>query len=328
MRDQVAPASSMPAWVGQLMALRGTVSGDPREPIDAAIREVRASGTALVGDVTNSFATYDALADSELSAVLFRELLGFNHPDPTALVAATRVQIQKLTPIERLRPVIVPHAPYSVSPALLREIAGASGSSPLSIHLGESAEEVEFLRTGGGPWRPLLEGFGAWNPDWTPPGTGPVDYLGTHGLVNERLVAVHCVQLTDDEQRTLAAAGATVVTCPRSNRWTGAGVPPLERFYVSGVRVAVGTDSLASVEDLNLFAELKVMHDLAPGVPAARLLESATKHGADALGFGDQLGTIEPGKRAELIAVTVPAGIPDVEQYLVKGVAPASIRWL
>jgi 5-methylthioadenosine/S-adenosylhomocysteine deaminase len=146
--------------------------------------------------------------------------------------------------------------------------------------------------------------------------------------VNERLVAVHCVQLTDDELRTLAAAGATVVTCPRSNRWTGAGVPPIERFYASGVRVAVGTDSLSSVEDLNLFAELKVMHDLAPSVPAARLLETATRHGADALGFGDQLGTIEPGKRAELIAVSIPAGITDVEQYLVEGVAPDAIRWL
>ena len=318
----------MPVWVGQLMALRRTVSEEPRDPIQAAVREVRTAGTALVGDITNTFASYEPLAGSELSAVLFRELLGFNHPDPSALVAAAREQAQALTPVERLRPVLVPHAPYSVSPALLREIEASSGGGPLSIHLGESAEEVEFLRTGGGAWRPLLEGFGAWNPDWTPPGTGPVDYLAAHALVNERLLAVHCVQLTDDELQTLAAAGATVVTCPRSNRWTGAGEAPVERFYASGVRVAVGTDSLASVEDLNLFAELRVMHDLAPSVPAGRLLESATKHGADALGFGDQLGTIEPGKRAELLAVRIPAGITDVEQYLVKGVTPDAIRWL
>src|SRR5690606_7723309 len=157
------------------------------------------------------------------------ELLGFNHPDPSALVTATREQVEALTPIERLRTVIVPHAPYSVSPALLREIAATSGGGPLTIHLGESAEAVEFLRSGAGPWHPLLEGFGAWNPDWTPPGTGPVEYLAAHGLVNGRLLAVHCVQLTDDELRTLAAAGATVVTCPRSNRWTGAGAAPIDR---------------------------------------------------------------------------------------------------
>jgi 5-methylthioadenosine/S-adenosylhomocysteine deaminase len=136
------------------------------------------------------------------------------------------------------------------------------------------------------------------------------------------------VQLTDDELHTLASAGATVVTCPRSNRWVGAGLPPVERFYASGVRVAVGTDSLASVEDLNVFAELKMMRELATAVPARRILESATKSGSDALGFGSDLGTLEPGKRAELIAVAVPADVTDVEEYLVSGIAPDQIRWL
>ena len=75
------------------------------------------------------------------------------------------------------------------------------------------------------------------------------------------------------------------MTCPRSNRWTGAGVPPIDRFYASGVRVAIGTDSLASVEDLNLFAEMAEVRRLAPAVPAARILESATLAGAEALGF-------------------------------------------
>jgi cytosine/adenosine deaminase-related metal-dependent hydrolase len=136
------------------------------------------------------------------------------------------------------------------------------------------------------------------------------------------------VQLQDRELAKLAAATATVVTCPRSNRWTGAGRPPIERFYASGVRVAVGTDSLASVEDLNVFAELSLMRELAPAVPARALLESATIHGAAALGFGHELGSIEAGKRAELIAVDVPDGIDDVEQYLVSGITPDRIQWL
>jgi 5-methylthioadenosine/S-adenosylhomocysteine deaminase len=136
------------------------------------------------------------------------------------------------------------------------------------------------------------------------------------------------VQLTDDELRALAAAGATVVTCPRSNRWVGAGLPPVDRFYASGVRVAVGTDSLASVEDLNVFSELQMMRELAPAVPARRILESATRSGADALGFGDELGTIEPGKRAELIAVDVPADVVDVEEYLLSGIRPLDVRWV
>jgi aminodeoxyfutalosine deaminase len=119
-----------------------------------------------------------------------------------------------------------------------------------------------------------------------------------------------------------------VVTCPRSNRWTGAGTPPIERFYASGVRVAIGTDSLASVEDLNLFAEMATVHRLAPAVPAGRILASATRDGAVALGFADDYGTIEPGKRADLIAVAVPTGIEDVEQYLLSGIEPQAIRWL
>ena len=97
--------------------------------------------------------------------------------------------------------------------------------------------------------------------------------------------------------------GATLVTCPRSNGHTGAGAPPIAEFYASGVRVAVGTDSLASTPDLNVFAELATMRALAPSVPASRLLDSATRQGARALGFEADYGTLEPGKRARLLAV-------------------------
>ena len=328
MRGQVASSNSMPAWAASLMALRRTVSHEPPEPIVDAIREARRTGTCLVGDVTNTFATYEPLLDSDLSAAIFRELLGFAAPDPDVLVRAAQDQIAALTPVAWLRPSIVPHAPYSVSPALMQSIARWNGERPLSIHLGESAQEVQFLRDGTGEWRALLERLGVWNAAWTPPGCGPVGYLDRFGLVNERLLAVHGVQFTDAELSRLAAAGATIVTCPRSNRWTGAGEPPVDRFYASGVRVAIGTDSLASVDDVNLFAELAEVRRLAPVVPAVRLLESATVAGALALGFGAELGSIEPGKRAQLLAVRLPANCSDVEEYLVSGIEPADIRWL
>jgi cytosine/adenosine deaminase-related metal-dependent hydrolase len=328
MRGQVPPGGSMPAWAAKLMALRRSVSHEPPEPIVDAIREARRSGTCLVGDVTNTFATYEPLLDSELSAALFRELLGFSAADPEAVVRAAEEQIAALTPVAWLRPSLVPHAPYSVSPALLRAIAASGAGKPLSIHLGESAPEVEFLRDGTGEWRALLESLGVWNPAWTPPRGGPVEYLDRLGMVDEHLIAVHGVQFTDEELARLAAAGATVVACPRSNRWTGAGDPPIDRFYASGVRVAIGTDSLASVSDLNLFGELAAVRWLAPEVPATSLLRSATLAGAEALGFAAELGSIEPGKRAQLIAVQVPAGVTDVEEYLLSGVEPALVRWL
>jgi aminodeoxyfutalosine deaminase len=330
MRGQVPPSSSMPAWAASLMALRRTVSQEPADPIAGAIAEARTSGTSLVGDVTNTFATYEPLLDSQLSAALFRELLGFSAPDPDAAVAAARQQIAELTPVGWLRPSIAPHAPYSVSPALLRAIAAADASAgtPVSIHLGESAQEIEFLRSGTGEWRALLESLGAWNPSWTPPACGPVEYLDRQGLVSGRLLAVHGVRFDDDDISRLRAAGATIVTCPRSNRWTGAGEPPIERFYASGVRVAIGTDSLASVDDLNLFTEMAEVRRLARTVPASRILRSATLDGAAALGFGEDLGTISAGKRADLLTIRVPSTVTDVEEYLVSGVEPAAIAWL
>jgi aminodeoxyfutalosine deaminase len=328
MRGRIARGSSMPAWAASLMSLRRTVSPEPAEPIVDAIVDACASGTCLVGDVSNTFASYEPLMDSELSAALFRELLGFSGPDPEAAVAAVSDQMADLTPIAWLRPSIVPHAPYSVSPALLQAIARYSRGKPLSIHLGESAQEIQFLRDGTGEWRQLLESLGVWNAAWTPPACGPVEYLDRLGLLDSHLIAVHGVHFNDDDLSRLSAAGSTIVTCPRSNRWTGAGVPPIERFYASGVRVAVGTDSLASVEDLNLFAELADVRRLAPNVPAARILESATLTGAQALGFQSDLGSIEPGKRAQLLAVRLPAGRHSVEEYLLSGISPADLRWL
>jgi cytosine/adenosine deaminase-related metal-dependent hydrolase len=172
----------------------------------------------------------------------------------------------------------------------------------------------------------LLEAIGSWDPAWVAPGGTPVEFLEQSGFLDSRVLAVHGVQMTTADLDRLVARGATLVTCPRSNGHTGAGAPPIEDFYNYGVKVAVGTDSLASAPDLNVFAELATMRALAPTVSAGALLDSATRQGARALGFGADYGTIEPGKRARLIAVTVPDAVDDVEEYLVSGIQPDSIR--
>ena len=223
------------------------------------------------------------------------------------------------------------HAPYSVAPAVFRAIAAAverAGLSTCSVHLSESAAEVEFMRTGAGPWRTLLEDLGVWNSAWVAPGVSPVQYLDDQGFLTSRAMAVHGVQMTAADLLRLAERRATLVACPRSNAYTGAGTPPIEAFYTSGVDVAIGTDSLASTADLNVFSELALMRTLAPGVPASMLLDSATRQGARALGLDTDLGTIAPGKRARLISVKVPPRIDDVEEYLVSGVDPEQIAWL
>src|SRR5581483_12005110 len=272
---------------------------DPEAPeildaIDRAIAEAIASGTALIGDISNTLVTMPRLTQSPLAAVVFLELIRFNPADAAALVAAARADLDARHPTDRVRASIAAHAPYSVAPALFRAIRGAlddESAVPCSVHVSEAAEEIEFIERGTGPWRTLLEELRVWDSGWKPPQTTPVRYLDSLGFITPQLLAVHGVQMTEEDLAVLRDRQATLVTCPRSNGHTGAGAPPIADFYNSGIRVAVGTDSLASAPDLNVFAELATMRALAPGVPAAALLDSATRQGARALGFDADYGT-------------------------------------
>ena len=316
-----------------LFAIRGRpdggISAGQIAPIHDAIAEARASGTIAVADISNSLAAVDPMREASLDGIVFHELLGFKERDG-ALIDATR-DLRSRASAAGARVSLAPHAPYSTSLELFKAIRAAVDGNAcpiMSVHLGESAEEVEFLERGSGPWRGMLETIGAWRDDWRIPACDPVAYLDRHGVIDEKTLVIHGVQFGDQALSRLAEIGATLVTCPRSNQWVGVGYPPIERFYNSGVSIAVGTDSLASVEDLNLFSELKTMRWLAPGVPASRILESATLTGARSLGLSDELGSLTPGKRAEMIAVKLPAPVDEVEEYLLGGITPSQIDWV
>jgi cytosine/adenosine deaminase-related metal-dependent hydrolase len=335
LRDEVPPASEFVTWIRGVMAARRQ-RPDPRSPeildaIDRGLAEAVACGTAVVGDISNTLVTFGPLTRSPLAGVVFYELIRFSVADPETFVEIARNELNRLAPTERVRVSLAAHAPYSVAPLVLRAIRRAVDRDPFlpcSVHLAESMEEVEFISNGGGPWRVLLEELGVWDPAWVPPGGTPVEFLDDAGFLDARVLAVHGVQMDDADLIRLGARGSTLVTCPRSNGHTGAGAPPIEDFYKSDVRIAIGTDSLASSPDLNIFAEMATMRALAPGVPASRLIGSATYEGARALGFDAEYGTIDPGKRARLIAVEVPPGTDDVQEALVGGIRPDQIRWI
>ena len=335
LRQQIPPSDAFVTWVRGVMAARRSLpDAQAAEVLDAVrtgIREAVQSGTALVGDISNTLVTHAPLVESPLSAVLFYELIRFNTPDAAGFVADACARIDALEGSKHVRASLAAHAPYSVAPSVFREIRAAMEPRthlPWSVHLAESRDETEFIGSGGGEWRTFLEQVGSWDPAWTAPGVSPVQYLDDAGFLNRRSVVVHGVQMSREDLARLSARGATLVTCPRSNAFTGAGTPPIASFYASGVPVAVGTDSLASTPDLNVFAELAAMRSLAPAVPASQLLESATLQGARALGFDAEFGSIEAGKRARLLAVTIPATVSDVEEYLVSGIEPGHLSWV
>jgi cytosine/adenosine deaminase-related metal-dependent hydrolase len=335
LRDEVPPAPDFVTWIRAVMAARrrrpSIDAPEIVEAVDRAIGEMRAFGTAVVGDISNTLVSFAPLARSPLAGVVFFEILGFNTADPAAIVEHARREIASLAATSRVRASLAAHAPHTVAPLVFRAIREALARDPFapcSVHLAESPEEVEFIRTGRGPWRRLLDDAGAWNESWKPPGVSPVRFLDENGFLGNRVLAVHGVQMTGDDLSRVAARGATLVTCPRSNGHTGAGAPPIKDFYASGVRVAIGTDSLASAPDLSVFAELATLRALAPSVAASRLLGSATIEGARALGFEADYGTMEPGKLAHLVAVDIPAAVGDVEEYLVSGIGKDQIAWV
>jgi cytosine/adenosine deaminase-related metal-dependent hydrolase len=336
LRGRVPQTAKFLDWIRTIMATRRQYpdAADPHivEAARAAIAEAHASGTGLLGDISNTLVTAPLLRDASMPAHIFYELLRFNASEAESMTREARAKADAAVyPGGDVRVSLAPHAPYSVSPALFTAIRAdldAHSGQMTSVHLGESPEEMEFIRRGSGPWRDLLEELGVWTDAWEAPGTSPVAYLEQLGFLDRRVLAVHGVQFDGDDLDRLRARDMTIVSCPRSNQHVGVGAPPLEAFYAMNVNVAFGTDSLASAPDLNMFAELAEARRLAPRVPARTLLESATRRGAVALGFEGSYGTLEPGKGARIIAVRVPSDVSDVEEYLVSGIEPSGIQWL
>ena len=336
LHGRVPPSTSFNDWVMVLMALRRD-HPDPAAPaiIEAArhaIAHARASGTGLFGDVSNTLVTVPLLRDAGMAAHVFYELIGFSHPDPVGRVREARAAADAVAiNAGGVRVSLAPHAPYSVSAELfiaIRSDVDAHPDSVTTVHLGESAAEVELLRQGSGPARVMLERLGVWSNEWQIPGVSPSEYVAALDFLGADSLVVHGVQFTREDLARVKTAGSPLVSCPRSNAYVGVGAPPLESFYASGVPVAFGTDSLASVADLNMFAELAEARRIAPTVSARELLRSATLTGAQALRYDDDYGSIAAGKRAALIAVRVPPDVVDVEEYLVAGIEPDAIAWL
>ena len=207
------------------------------------------------------------------------------------------------------RPGLSPHAPYSVHPELLRRLVRFSAEQkiPVAHHLAESREELELLRDGSGPFVQLLKDFGAWDADAIPLQSRPLDYLRMLAEAHRALV-IHGNYLDDGEIEFLAAHAdrMSVVYCPRTHAFFQHEPYPLAKMLAAGVNVAIGTDSRASTPDLNPLAEMRFASQQHQEISPDVLLRMITSAAAKALGRDEEIGTLAPGKFADLAIVQLP----------------------
>jgi 5-methylthioadenosine/S-adenosylhomocysteine deaminase len=265
--------------------------------------ECLASGIATIGDCSYSGAAAVACGELGLRANVYLEVFG---ADPTPALESFAARRERVAGFlsERVRPGISPHAPYSVSLELYR--AAAELGLPIATHISESPAEVKYLTTGEGPWGDYTDLL------VTPPGATGTRLLAEQGLLGPNVVAAHCVMVDSEEIATLASTRTGVAHCPRSNAALGCGVAPLAELRDAAVQVGVGTDSPASAPSFDFFEELRNVLFAArtrarrPDVlSAAEALELGTLGGARALGLDDEVGSLVPGKQADLTIVSL-----------------------
>jgi 5-methylthioadenosine/S-adenosylhomocysteine deaminase len=236
-----------------------------------------------------------ATADAGMRAVCGQSVMKYPAPDATSFevsLAYAREFIKKWKGHPLIVPAVAPHAPYSTTPEILRTCADLAKEFdvPLHIHISETAFEVETMRKEQG--MPV------------------VPYVKKQGVLEAKVIAAHCVHIDFGEMKTLKHVNAGISHNPSSNLKLASGFAPVQKMLEIGLNVGIGTDGPASNNDLDMFEEVRLASFVAKAssndptvVPAATALLMATRMGAQALHIGHLTGSLETGKRADLILV-------------------------
>lgn len=313
LKDAIAPHTGMIDFLLGVMGRRFVAEEQVLQAIDTAETVMLQNGIVAVGDICNTPHTISQKQRQRLYYHNFIEATGFvaaTAKDRFNTVVATWEQFQAAGATAGHNS-IVPHAPYSVSPALFELITGFPGNHLLTMHNQESAEEEEFFRTKKGSFNRLYEALGiniSLLPDFR--SFGPSDaQTGKSSLQTclprfraaQSLLLVHNVMTGEEDLQFIQQARPALpdcywCLCPNANLYIGNRLPDVELLRRYGASIILGTDSLASNHQLSILAEMKTLQQHYPALPLEELLQWATLNGAKALGIQERFGSFEKGK--------------------------------
>lgn len=303
-------------WIPMLNRVKRTAAPTPEELADAArwsCVESLAAGITTTGATEDSDAALTAFLEAGVRGVVCREVFG---PDPAVAEESMaelrrRVAAMRARETDLVRVGISPHAPYTVSDRLYALAADYARveALPVAVHIAEATVEEQLVRYGTGPFADGLRARGIATP---PRARSSIALLERTGLLRERPLLIHAILTDAEDVRRIADHGAPVAHCPIANARLGHGVAPVPEMLAAGVTVALGTDSVASNNRLDVLEEARVaqlaqrarLRDPA-ALPADRLLRMVTLDAARALGLDDRIGSLVPGKDADLCAIAL-----------------------
>ena len=304
-------------WIRRIRELKETTSAEAFD--DAAVAGIRdcwARGVTCIAETGSTRAVMRALHDLGGRGIVYQEVFG---PDPAQCDASVRElkgavdQLRRLA-TSQLRLGVSPHAPYTVSAPLYDAVAQFARLEqlPIAVHVAESPEETALVRDGAGPFAEALRARGI---SVEARRVSPVTYLMQRGVIKVGTLCIHCVQVDEADVELLRVLRASVAHCPRSNAAHRHGRLPLALFRKARVAVGLGTDSVVSVGELDLWAEAETAGFTGDG--AFRML---TIEGARALGWENEIGSLEVGKAADLaVLAAAPPNRPTASLTVVSG---------
>jgi cytosine/adenosine deaminase-related metal-dependent hydrolase len=303
-------------WIPTLMRCKRDAQLDSVD-YDLAARwtciESLRAGITTVGATEDSGAAVRALADAGMRGCVYLEVFGPAPGQVEESMSGLRAKVEhhRALASERVRVGVSPHAPYSVSDALFAAVAAYARAEalPVATHAAEAEAEETLVRAGDGPFGAGLRARGI---PVEPRGASTIDLLARTGLLACAPLIIHGVRVSAADLRAIADNGARIAHCPVANARLGHGIAPVVEALELGITVAIGTDSVASNNRLDLIEEAHIAQAMqrarlqnASVLPGEVLLRMITIDGARALGLDDRAGSLEPGKDADFCVVAL-----------------------